>query len=250
MNYEKLNNNQVRFLLNKQDLESRNLNLSDLSYGSQPVKELFEEMSNIAYKEFNFDVTNSPVTVDAVPISDDELEIIISKDSDPEELDTRFSKFTPSEEELDEAISSKNTVPSAKDVLDLLSSFNDTLSSIAGKNKTEKPKDSSALQTNTFSKKNTYLNKIFTFDNIDTLIDLSKTILEKYSGNSSVYRKDDLFYLIINNKELDDANFNQVCNIICEFGNATNLTTASVANIKEHYEVLIKNMAIVELAHI
>ena len=68
MNYEKLNNNQVRFLLNKEDLDSRNLNLSSLTYGSQPVKDLFQEISDIALKEFNFDVSTSPVSIDAVPI--------------------------------------------------------------------------------------------------------------------------------------------------------------------------------------
>lgn len=244
MNYEKLNNNQVRFLLNKEDLDSRNLNLSSLTYGSQPVKDLFQEISDIALKEFNFDVSTSPVSIDAVPISDDELEIIISKDSDPEELDTRFSSFTPSQSDLDEAISNKTHNPSAKDVLDLLSAFNDTIATLA--NKSNNAIDSK----NQSSDKKESLYKVFIFHDINILINLSKKIKEKYHGKSSLYEKEHTYYLIIDNNSLSNQEFNQICNIICEFGDSTRYNNISVSSMMEHYDLVIKNKTFEELSQI
>ena len=52
-------------------------------------------MMQQANTEFGFEADNIPLMIEAIPVSADSIILIISKVEDPEELDTRFSKFTP-----------------------------------------------------------------------------------------------------------------------------------------------------------
>ena len=45
--------------------------------------------------DFGFEADNIPLMIEAIPASADSIVLIITKVEDPEELDTRFSKFTP-----------------------------------------------------------------------------------------------------------------------------------------------------------
>ena len=95
MKIEKINENQIRCTLTKEDLEERQLRLSELAYGSDKAKELFRDMMQQANLQFGFEANDIPLMIEAIPISSESIILIISKVEDPEELDTRFSKFTP-----------------------------------------------------------------------------------------------------------------------------------------------------------
>lgn len=101
MRIEKINENQIRCFLTKEDLEARNLKLSELAYGSDKAKELFRELMRWAYYKFNFDAENIPLMIEAVPLSADSILLIVSKVAYPEEFDSRFSEFTEGEGGMD-----------------------------------------------------------------------------------------------------------------------------------------------------
>jgi len=92
--FEKINENKIKCILTKQDLENKDIRISELAYGSKKAKELFREMMEKAQTEINFDAENCPLMIEAVPMVDDTLVIFITKVDNPDELDTRFSKFT------------------------------------------------------------------------------------------------------------------------------------------------------------
>lgn len=96
MKIEKLNDNQIRCTLNKSDLASRQLKISELAYGSEKAKDLFRDMMQQASYEFGFEADDIPLMIEAIPVSTDCIVLVITKVEDPEELDTRFSKFAPS----------------------------------------------------------------------------------------------------------------------------------------------------------
>ncbi len=73
----------------------RDLNLGELAYGSEKAKRLFREMIQKASSEVGFDAEDIPLMVEAIPLSNESIMLIITKIEDPEELDTRFSKFAP-----------------------------------------------------------------------------------------------------------------------------------------------------------
>lgn len=97
MKIEKLSENQIRCTLNKSDLASRQLKISELAYGSEKAKELFRDMMQQASYEFGFEAEDIPLMIEAIPVSADCIVLIVTKVDDPEELDTRFSKFSPAD---------------------------------------------------------------------------------------------------------------------------------------------------------
>ena len=94
MKFERINENQIRCTLNKADLADRDLLINELAYGTDKAKALFREMMQQASYEVGFEAENIPLMIEAIPVSPDCLVLIITKVEDPEELDTRFSKFT------------------------------------------------------------------------------------------------------------------------------------------------------------
>ena len=95
MKLEKLSDTQIRCTLSKEDLTQRQLHLSELAYGSEKAKELFRDMMQQAAYEFGFEANDIPLMIEAIPLSSDSIILIITKVEDPEELDTRFAKFSP-----------------------------------------------------------------------------------------------------------------------------------------------------------
>ena len=95
MKIERINENQIRCTLSSFDLSVRDLNLGELAYGSEKAKKLFREMIQKASNEVGFEAEDIPLMVEAIPLSNESIMLIITKIEDPEELDTRFSKFSP-----------------------------------------------------------------------------------------------------------------------------------------------------------
>ena len=99
MKIERINENQIRCTLTSFDLSVRNLNLGELAYGSEKARNLFREMIQKASNEVGFEAEDIPLMVEAIPLSNESVMLVITKIEDPEELDTRFSKFSPAHEE-------------------------------------------------------------------------------------------------------------------------------------------------------
>lgn len=120
MKIEKVNDHQIRCTLTKADLADRELKISELAYGTEKAKSLFRDMMQQASLKFGFEAEDIPLMIEAIPLNSDCIVLIITKVEDPEELDTRFSKFAPSvqdDESLDDMIQDLNE--GADDVLDL-----------------------------------------------------------------------------------------------------------------------------------
>lgn len=96
MRLEKVNENQIRCILTKEDLDMRQLKISEIAYGSAKAKMLFKDVMQQASYEFGFESDNIPLMIEAIPMSTGCVVFIITKVENPEELDTRFSKFAPS----------------------------------------------------------------------------------------------------------------------------------------------------------
>ena len=101
MKIEKVNDNQIRCTLTKEDLADRQLKLSELAYGTENAKALFRDMMQQAAYEYGFEAEDIPLMIEAVPMSADSIILIVTKVEYPEELDTRFSKFSDSDPDSD-----------------------------------------------------------------------------------------------------------------------------------------------------
>lgn len=121
MKIERVNENQIRCTLNKDDLASRQLKISELAYGSDKAKELFRDMMQQASYEVGFEAEDIPLMIEAIPISADCIVLIVTKVENPEELDTRFSKFSPSDDgeyDYDDEYSDMETIDDSSSYTD------------------------------------------------------------------------------------------------------------------------------------
>ena len=88
----------------------------------EKAKSLFRDMMLQANAEFGFEANDIPLMIEAIPMPNDCIVLIITKVSDPEELDTRFSKFSPSNTDVLEPVAEHKktiSVEGADEVLDL-----------------------------------------------------------------------------------------------------------------------------------
>ena len=100
MKIEKISDNKIKCILTREDLESRQIRISELAYGSEKARQLFRDMLMEAQKRYGFsNEANLPLMIEAIPGGGNTLTVVITKVEDPEELDTRFAKFSPSEEQ-------------------------------------------------------------------------------------------------------------------------------------------------------
>lgn len=276
MRIEKLNDNQIRCILNKADLQSRNMDLNELAYGSDKADTLFKEMTEQANRQFGFQTDNTPIMVEAIPLENESISLIITKVDDPEELDTRFSKFTPEDKDSDYSNDDgyHETLNKANELLGFLNTFREALAEGAGANTPSTAstsdenvlKDTSMAQASASSEKNNAPAKkhtmkkkssgenniilVFQFDDIDKLIKLSHVLKTKYNGTNSLYRHKNNYYLSMQKGSHTPEEFNQVCNIICEFGSKISLVHISEPHMNEHFEVILKDNALQDLLNV
>ena len=127
MKIEKISDNQIRCTLNKQDLTDRQLKLSELAYGTEKAKALFRDMIQQASYEFGFEAEDIPLMIEAIPISPECLVLIITKVEDPDELDTRFSKFSPDHEANEFSMDSDEDIPYADEILNCFNQLHEII---------------------------------------------------------------------------------------------------------------------------
>lgn len=239
MKIEKLNDNQIRCTLTKEDFESRQLNLNELAYGSDKAKTLFREMMSKAYQEFGFNVENIPLMVEAIPMSGEGITLIITKVSDPEELDTRFSRFSTKGKEEDNA--------TMNHLLDLYHKFmpKDETPAILPSKK-EETKEEKSTQTSLEKKKHT---TIYEFDQMDTLIYVSKLILPIFKGESQLFfeQENQHLFLFLTIEEEEIKEFYKISNLLSDYSLQSS-SPKEMSYIYEHSQKLIEMNALKELS--
>ena len=69
MRLEKVNENQIRCILTKEDLDMRQLKISEIAYGSAKAKMLFKDVMQQASYEFGFESDNIPLMINSFKAS-------------------------------------------------------------------------------------------------------------------------------------------------------------------------------------
>lgn len=266
MKIEKINDNQIRCTLNKHDLASREIKLSELAYGTEKAKNLFRDMMQQASYEYGFEADDHPLMIEAIPLSADSIILNISKVEDPDELDTRFSKFSPSYDEADDyndfgdeyddladdsadeiigyyADDSDSHTGSEDSLRDSFVSLRDLLSNkLSGKNSSKTGKEVSGASGETEQD----LLRIYRFQNFATLERLSSVLKNVYFGSNTLYKDgvNSIYYLVVNKSGHTPEEFNRICNILTEYGVRENATSSREAFFMEHFTPMIKENAL------
>lgn len=258
MKIEKISDSQIRCTLYKNDLADRHLRISELAYGSDKAKDLFRDMMQQASTEVGFDAENFPLMIEAIPVSSDCLILLITKVEDPEELDTRFSNFTPLNED-DEEKENDHILPEHVTADQILQYFEQMTDLIAEKLSSDK--DSDHIQTASSGKAPSvpqdssvediakHLARAFRFASLDEVISLAHVIAPFYHGRNTLYKSPNEgdYHLVLQMSQMKPADFNKVCNIASEYASQERFNSSIDAFYKEHYEVIIKDNAVYAL---
>ena len=236
MKIEKVNDHQIRCTRTREDLASRRLKMSELAYGSDKARDLFKDMMEKANIEYGFEAGNIPLMIEAIPVSGECIVLVITKVEDPEELDTRFSKFAPGIDEDDDSEDDTESVDEeVVNIADLFKRFRDAVQSKEG------DKDAA---TEAFD------GMAFSFDSISDISRVCERVIAHFCGDSSLYHNAESgeYLLTVNRAKMDIADFVQICNLFSEYGAALRGKSISESYLREHYETIIDKDAVSTLA--
>lgn len=241
MKIERINENQIRCTLTSFDLSSRNINLVELVYGTEKARRLFREMIQQAADEVGFEAEDIPLMVEAIPLSGESLMVLITRVEEPEELDSRFAKFTPSPGE-DEEDGPGLFARMAADFLEGAARAQGNRLEGSGE---EEPQANGAAKG---------CCRIFRFDSLDRILEAAAAVGNGWKGTNSLYRKPDTrqYYLVLRREQQEDENhaFSRVCNVLAEYGTRLPNEYASEAYFREHYKTVAAGAALQKLSQI
>lgn len=255
MRIERINENSIRCTLSSFDLSVRDLNLKELAYGTEKARKLFNEMMTKASAEVGFEVDGTPIMVEAIPMSSDSIQLVITKVDDPEELDARFSKFAAD-------ASGKTPKQGADDWLHKLTSellegangFIEQMRSLQQNNAAKQavPEKNGEQPGSAVRPPVPEVSfRAIGFDSLSPVFDAAKAAAF-YSGESILYKKpgSSKYVLLIKGSREEHETFSKVCNVLTEYGYSIRTTSATGAYFDEHYEVITPSPAIETLAKI
>lgn len=229
MKIERISDNQIKFTLNRTDLASHQLKVSELAYVTDKTRDLLMDMMEQASDELGFEFNDMPVMIETIPVSMDCIILMITKVDQPDEVDTKFSNFTTMKDLL------------ADDTDEAEPELPPFLPSKIRKGIKEARKSSL-----------TFTERMFSFASLEDVIDFSHQSDPFFNGNSSLYRSPDngRYYLILENNADDIKAFGRVCNCALEYGSKEPFGFARGAYIDEHFSCIIKKDALRSLANV
>jgi len=215
MKVERISDNQIKIIVDNNDLAERNIKLSELSFGNpEMIRTLFKDMMEQAMISCDFKTgVDSMFFVEVIPMSADSVMLIVTKTA--ENKQSTLSNFMG----LD---SSLNFAPKAK---------------------TERQfKQKPLIETNDCSNFMDSDIRIYSFATLDNLALACRTINGMFTGLSSAYKCKDKYYLMLTfDKGTGSKNAILLLN---EFGQMVAVSTTSKSYLDEHGEVLISDGAV------
>lgn len=244
MKIEKINENQIRCTLTRDDLASRKLKISELAYGTEKAKNLFREMMQQANFEFGFEAEDIPLMIEAIPLNAECIVLIVTKVEDPEELDTRFARFAPSVTESNEDFMDsieENAYSAEDEILDIFRKLQPSEEQAPVASQSSSGENSQTAESASDNR-----SRLFLFASLQQVMELSSVIANQYQGNSTLYkeRQTGNYLLLLSQATGSRESFDRACNIASEYGARRRSASGSNAYLSEHCETLIAENAV------
>lgn len=254
MKIEKVNEQQIRCTLTREDLLNRQLKISELAYGTEKAKSLFRDLMQQAAYECGFEAEDIPLMIEAVPLNAECIVLIVTKVEDPEELDTRFAKFAPSVHDEDYGIDDEDNealmeafADSADEVLNLLRRMNSgegtaDSSPAISQNSADSPESGSEKVAN----------RLYSFRSLREVTRLARVAGPSWKGSNTLYKDASTgsYLLHLHPGETNISDYNRMCHLISEYAKPEKTAGATGAYLEEHCEPIVKDNALETLSQI
>ena len=236
MKIERINDNQIKCTLSRSDLQDHELKLSELAFGTEKAKALFQDMMEEANERFGFEANDNPLMIEAIPVNPDCIILLITKMNHPDEIDERMNSYQ--DEESDGGDSDSYLSHDSSQTL--RQAFREM----------EQIRRNHAVKQQAPDK--TPELAIFDFGTLDDVIAVARLIDVIHLPDSALYysRRDELYYLVIHFDEIDAAFIPSILSTLHEFGNECQNLPAIEAYFTEHCDVILREEAVEKLASI
>ena len=236
MRIEKISDKQIRCTLTQADLQNHHINIGELAYGSEKARSLFQEMLSQASREFNFHEEGEEEYEEDL-LARAKAKIVTVED--PEELDTRFSKFSPAIDDDD----------FSGDFADIEAAFGDTKADeiIEEFNRLceqqaqldDEPTDPAYITEPDFF-------RVYAFLSIDEVCRASRALQSAYDADNSLYKdpQHNRYYLVLHKGDHSPQTFNKVCNILSEYAESIHCNAGTESHYKEHFTLILAKHAL------
>lgn len=250
MKIERINENSIRCTLTRDDLEERQVKLSEIAYGTEKAKMLFHDMMMQASKELGFEANDIPLMIEAIPGAGDSIILNITKVENPDDIDSKFSKLGSllgDPGKTNSLLDRMKKLDGAEDVLDILRHVTEAVKALPA---TEEPKSEVAGAD---SDEDTVLPlRFFSFSTLDSVIRAASLLADIYNGANTLYKDDiaDLYILAMTQSEHTTSDYNRICNMLSEYGCAEPGDGATLAFLEEHCTAVLPQNALQTLGQL
>ena len=212
MKIERISENQLKLTLTKDDLIERDIKLEDLISPSEKTQKLFRDIMEQALDEEDFISENTPLMVEAVPMGTDGIMIIVTKVTNKD---------------------GKNSSPA-----DMLHQAQEM------RRWKKKPMDTLEHQ----EEKNADI-LIYSFPQLDDVIDVSLRLDGTWKGDSSVYKNEGKYFLVLQRDTYTaEETADELELVLKEYGQKHVSTPLAKYYLLEHGETIIADKAVKALA--
>ena len=220
MKIEKISDNQIRCTLTRADLADRQLQLSELAYGTEKAKSLFRDMMQQAAFEFGFEAEDIPLMIEAIPSADS---IVL--------------------------INTPGKLEGAEGLLDLLGKVQESFEAQAAKSA---PDTTSASGDDTEKKDSGNNIRLFSFPVMENVLKAARLLAPMYHGSNTLYKdeQEEMYLLALARSDHSAADFNRICNMLSEYGALERASGATFAFLEEHCKTFLSGDAVQQLANI
>ena len=245
MKIEKINYNQIRCTLTREDLAKRELKISELVYGSAKAKSLFRDMMQQANYEFGFEAEDIPLMIEAIPMSAESIVLIITKVEDPEELNPRLARFAPSGDEDDDSADE-----GSDEIMDLFHRIQEASQEESGADTEIDAEAETPEQIKGESQEdNGDLSRAFLFPTLQAVMEVAQYTGPHFHGENSLYKLDrpEGYLLLATLGTESKTHFSKLCNVLSEYGQLRRDLAFSKDFLEEHHTPLIAQNALQRL---
>ena len=212
MKIERISENQLKLTLTKDDLKERDIKLEDLISPSEKTQKLFRDIMEQALDEEDFVSENTPLMVEAVPMGTEGIMIIVTK------VNNKDKKGGSTADLLQQA---QETRRWKKKPLDTLEHAEEKNSDIL----------------------------IYSFPELDDVIRVSLRLDGGFKGESSVYKNDGKYFLVLQGDTYAAEESSAELELILkEYGQKHVSTPLAKYYLLEHGETIIAEKAVKALA--
>ena len=207
MKIEKINDKQIKVFLDQNDLEERDLNISELAYGGEKAQNFFREMIEVANEQFGFKLETNHIAIEAIPLSIDSIVLVLTQLSD----------------NIDEMSEKLSLLKGLKELFKSAEDYEQTPDNDTKENTTDE---------------SVY---VYKFKNLDTISELAYKTADSYNGSSILFKYKNMYYLQLVPENKLPA---YIAFALSEYGEKCDSSYLSDAFFSEHGEVIIKDNAL------